>query len=90
MVEVFKTNVTYKAQANRLIEQLHKDFPEYKANFDLEDCDKILRVACTGGFINTYLLMNFLKQMGCQAEVLPDEAMPSMQAIFMKELTPDK
>jgi hypothetical protein len=33
MIEVFKTNVTEKENADSLLEQLHK--VNYKANFDL-------------------------------------------------------
>jgi hypothetical protein len=44
MIEVFKTNVTRKAVANRLIAQLALLFPGSRVNFDLEDCDKVLRV----------------------------------------------
>ena len=44
MVEVFKTNVQRISQANRLIALLRLHFPDFKINFDLMDCDKILRV----------------------------------------------
>jgi hypothetical protein len=44
MVEVFRTNVQEISQANRLVALLHQHFPGSKINFDLEDCDKILRV----------------------------------------------
>lgn len=44
MVEVFKTNVQENKQAVDLIDQLCFYFPDYKASFDLDDCDKILRV----------------------------------------------
>jgi hypothetical protein len=43
-VEVFKTNVRQKRQARVLLNKLTKQFPMFKINFDLEDCDKILRV----------------------------------------------
>ncbi len=43
-VEVFKTNVRQKRQAKVLLNILGKQFPRLKINFDLEDCDKILRV----------------------------------------------
>ncbi|MGN6638131.1 MAG: methyltransferase type 11 [Mucilaginibacter sp.] len=43
-VEVFKTNVRYKRQAKMLLEVLSTSFPRFKINFDLEDCDKILRI----------------------------------------------
>lgn len=44
MVEVFKTNVTLQEQAQQLAGLLLQRFPSSKINFDLEDCDKILRV----------------------------------------------
>lgn len=44
MVEVFTTDVQEVAQANYLIIMLLKIFPDYSINFDLEDCDRILRV----------------------------------------------
>ena len=44
MVEVFKTNVEKVQQAITLINELRLHFPESKINFDLDDCDKILRV----------------------------------------------
>ena len=44
MVEIFKTNVQEIAVANYIVEQLLERFPMYTINFDLEDCDKILRI----------------------------------------------
>jgi hypothetical protein len=44
IVEVFKTNVTELAPSEILIRQLLDHFPKSRINFDLEDCDKILRV----------------------------------------------
>lgn len=44
MVEVFRTNVRRKRQAKVLLDILSKQFPLFRINFDLEDCDKILRV----------------------------------------------
>ena len=72
MVEVFKTNVNDHDHANKLISQIHKSFFEYTANFDLEDCDKILRVKCTTGVIQSSLLIDLLKDFGFHAEILPD------------------
>lgn len=43
-VEVFRTNVTRKRQAKQLLDILSKQFPSLHINFDLEDCDNILRV----------------------------------------------
>lgn len=44
MVEVFKTDVQLQEQAATLEEKLSSQFPQIKINFDLEDCDKVLRV----------------------------------------------
>ena len=73
MVEVFKTNVQYQSQANILVEQIHKTFPPYIANFDLEDCDNILRVECSTEMIKSSLLIALLKDFGYTAEILPDD-----------------
>lgn len=44
MVEVFKTNITDKMTALNLTTDLYRQFPGGKINFDLDDCDRILRV----------------------------------------------
>jgi len=44
MVFVFKTNVLEFDLAQQLTSKLLSCFPHCKINFDLEDCDKILRV----------------------------------------------
>jgi hypothetical protein len=44
MVEVFKTNVRGIREAKLIIQKLAEEFPDHKINFDLSDCDKILRV----------------------------------------------
>lgn len=43
-VEIFKTNVQEDQQANELIGYLNDSFPTWKINFDLADCDKILKI----------------------------------------------
>ena len=73
MVEVFKTNVLDQGQASMLVDQIHKSFRDYKANFDLEDCDNILRVITATGFIRASCLINLLNQFGFEAEVLPED-----------------
>jgi hypothetical protein len=73
MVEVFKTNVIDAGHASMLVEQIHQSFIDYKANFDLEDCDKILRVKSFSGSVQPFLLINLLKELGFDAEVLPDD-----------------
>ena len=43
MVEVFKTNVETVTQSQWLLALLCKTFPSCRFNFDLSDCDRILR-----------------------------------------------
>ena len=44
MVEVFKTNVRSSRDAKLVLQRLAEEFPKHKINFDLSDCDKILRI----------------------------------------------
>jgi hypothetical protein len=46
MIYVFKTSVKTKIQAKKLEPHIDKILPLAKWNFDLEDCDKILRIDC--------------------------------------------
>lgn len=72
MIEVFKTDVTDREKAKQLIEEIHKTFEGYKANFDLDDCDKILRIVSSAGNIEQDCFIDWLKKLGCNAEILPD------------------
>lgn len=73
MVEVFKTNVQHADQARVLVDEIHATFPGYTANFDLEDCDKILRVKSSGNLVEAFPLVELLKKYGFDGEVLSDE-----------------
>jgi len=44
MIYVFKTSVQTKGQVKRLKPHLNGILPNEKWNFDLEDCDRILRI----------------------------------------------
>lgn len=44
MIAVFKTNVQKKKDAKFLIQELYAYYPLSFINFDLDDCDKILRI----------------------------------------------
>jgi hypothetical protein len=46
MIYVFKTVVKTKTQVKQLKPHINKLVPSEKWNFDLEDCDKILRIDC--------------------------------------------
>ena len=43
MIFIFKTNVDSIAKVKKVAPKLNKLFPNSKWNFDLEDCDNILR-----------------------------------------------
>jgi len=44
MICVFKTSVKTKAQVRKLKPHIDKILPAENWNFDLEDCDRILRI----------------------------------------------
>ena len=71
MVEVFKTNVTCKEQSRILVENIHNHFPGYKANFDLDDCDRILRIVAEDEQVVITRIINLLNNFGYWAAVLP-------------------
>ena len=68
MVEVFKTNVQKKAQSKMLLYILSKAFPSFKINFDLSDCDKVLRVK--GDNIEALRIMILINEYGFKCEIL--------------------
>jgi hypothetical protein len=70
-VEVFKTNVADPERAKWLVDQIERNFTNCKVNFDLDDCDRILRVVFEEK-IQSDRLLDLLKNSGCTAEVLPD------------------
>jgi len=73
MVEVFKTNVQNDQHAQLLIEAIYNAGVNYMATFDLQDCDKILRVQCNQGLVDHSLVTAILFAHGYYAEVLQDE-----------------
>ena len=44
MVEVFKTNIECECVAQKVEKIVIENFQNIQINFDLEDCDKILRI----------------------------------------------
>jgi len=67
-VEVFMTNVQDVSQANYLIKMILKIFPGYLVNFDLEDCDKILRVE--SDIIDSNAIIRLLSSNNVRCEIL--------------------
>ncbi len=72
MIEVFKTNINCADKAKYLVELIHETFTCYRANFDLTDCDKILRVVSNTNNMASFYFIEWLKNFECQAEILPD------------------
>ena len=73
MIEVFKTNIRHSHHASMLIARIQRSFFHYQANFDLQDCDHVLRVKCISGSVQPALIIDLLKEAGFEGEVLPDE-----------------
>jgi len=72
MVEVFKTNIQEIGEAKILSKLIEREFRHYEANFDLEDCDKILRVQNKKGLVDATNLIKLFMDFGYKVEVLPD------------------
>lgn len=68
MIEVFKTNVQEVGQSKMILEKLLEHFPNSTINFDLEDCDKILRVHASS--ICNDSIIKLLNSYGFHCEVL--------------------
>lgn len=69
MIEIFKTNVREECK-NDLLKILSENFPHFTFNFDLEDCDKILRVK--GAVICTVAIAAFVREQDFICEVIND------------------
>ncbi|HWV29737.1 MAG TPA: hypothetical protein VN038_08805 [Dyadobacter sp.] len=72
MVEVFKTTVEKQSQARLLIDLICLAFTGYQASFDLEDCDKVLRISCDGAAVCNLSIIGLLESFGYEAAVLED------------------
>jgi len=68
MIEVFKTNVQEVEQSKMIVEKLLEHFPNSAINFDLEDCDKILRIHSLS--ISSRKIIAVLNANGFYCEVL--------------------
>nr|WP_233173118.1 hypothetical protein [Flavobacterium sp. ASV13] len=68
MVEVFKTNVEKETDTNYIIAVIKREFPTYQINFDLEDCDKILRVE--GANLQSNQIIKYVNCLGYSCNIL--------------------
>jgi len=70
MVEVFKTNVTSKRVAKTILEEIGLHQPEYKCNFDLDDCDKVLRIENSSGNVDANLIFKIVTNNNYNCSIL--------------------
>jgi predicted RNA binding protein with dsRBD fold (UPF0201 family) len=68
VIEVFKTNVHEPEKSKMIIQKLLRYFPGNKINFDLEDCDRILRIE--GKNISSEKIREMLNSEGHLCEIL--------------------
>lgn len=66
-IEVFKTSISTDAQ-NLVREMLIAKFPDLDVNIDMEDCDKVLRIA--GTQLQNDQIIKIVKSFGFQCELL--------------------
>jgi hypothetical protein len=70
MIFVFKTSVSDNPAIKNLQPLLDNYLPNSKWNFDLEDCDNILRIESQ--IVVTGTIINLLKDNGYDCDELPD------------------
>ena len=66
-----------------IIDRIHKTFTNYTANFDLEDCDNILRIKCVDASIESQFIINLVQKLGFYAEILQDKIIPVERMEYM-------
>jgi len=72
MIEIFKTNITKKREARLILKHLLNMLPGAAVNFDLEDCDRILRIESRSQYFDTRLICELVSNMGFECRVLND------------------
>jgi hypothetical protein len=70
MIDVFKTNIQTIDDSKLVLGVLTARFPELNINFDLDDCDNILRVE--GKHLPIYQISRLVNKTGFRCEALPD------------------
>ncbi len=68
MVEVFKTNIPEESISKDISKFLLKYFPKSKISFDLQDCDKILRIEAQK--IEADTIISLVSNQGFMCEIL--------------------
>jgi hypothetical protein len=72
MVEIFKTNVNNKKLAKKVLKTLHAHLPAYCFNFDLDDCDRILRAQSPGIPVEITRIIQIVREHQIRISLLGD------------------
>lgn len=70
-IKVYKSDIDARGKARLIKRVIQKQFESYEVNFDLEDCDKVLRVESMNGPIDESALKDIFKRYGHRLEPLP-------------------
>lgn len=71
VIEVFRTDVVRKRDANMLARRLVSRFGFVSVNIDLDDCDRVLRIE-NSAEVDIGSVVSFAKLEGFEIEVLSD------------------
>lgn len=69
-IEVFKTNVVHEETADVILKEIGAHQPKYKCNFDLDDCDKVLRIENASGNVDAQLIFKILEKNNHKGAIL--------------------
>lgn len=72
MVEIFRTNVKNKKLAGKVLKALSLHLPAFKFNFDLDDCDRILRAQSSGCPVECHKIMQIVQGHSVEISVWED------------------
>lgn len=67
-VEVFRTDVQHISAADRMTDRLRLLFPNGRITFDLEDCDRVLRVETLE--LDVHAIVSTMRANGFLCEIL--------------------
>jgi hypothetical protein len=67
-IGVYRTNVESRERAKLILDAIYRLLPGCEPSFDLEDCDKVLRVESPHCGINESTIRTILKKYGYHME----------------------
>jgi len=70
-IEVYKTDLDDRLAANKILDEIRRAFPGSDPSFDLEDCDRVLRIEKPGSEIDERRIQNILNTYGYEMNELP-------------------